>query len=332
MAAPTTMWAAVIERHGGPGELRYREFPRPLPGPGEVLLKVRYCGLNALDFFVRRGVPGIHVQLPHVSGGDVVGEVVELGDGSDSGLLGTLALVDPLIDGAALGESRPGGLAEFVAVPAGNLIPIPETDNPERYAALPIAYGTAHRMLHTRAQLKSGETAVVLGAAGGVGVACLQLAHLTGARTIACSSSAEKLALLRAVGADETIDTSTDDFSTRVWELTAKQGADVVVDYIGKDTLARSIRAARKGGRVVICGASSGPEASLDLRYLWGRELSLLGSDGWGREDLLDLCQLVETGRLVPVIDRVLPLGEAAQALALVEERRALGKVLVQAG
>lgn len=326
------MWAAVIERHGGPENLSYRQIDRPEPGPGEVLLRVRYCGLNALDFFVRRGVPGIHVTLPHISGGDVVGEIVA-GDGPLGHQPGTLYLVDPLIDGAALGEDRPGGMAEYVAVPAANLIPLPQADpRPDRYAALPIAYGTAHRMLFTRARLAPGETVAILGAAGGVGVACIQLARRVGATVIACSSSATKLRRLQELGANEVIDTSRADFSAEIWRLTGKRGADVVVDYIGKDTLAASVRATRTGGRIATCGASSGAEATIDLRYVWVREIDLVGSDGWRRSDLDALVGMVGRGELDPVIDSTFPLERAREAVEVLEERRCLGKVLVTAG
>ncbi|MGH7642021.1 MAG: zinc-binding dehydrogenase [Candidatus Dormibacteria bacterium] len=325
------MWAAVFDHHGEPEVLEYRQVARPEPGPGEILVRVRYCALNALDYFVRRGVPGIHVALPHISGGDVVGTVDQSGDQTGAELLGELVLVDPIVEGQALGESRPGGLAEFVVVPAANALVLdPSTSHPEYYAALPIAYGTAHRMLHTRGQLAAGQTLVVLGAAGGVGVACVQLALLSGARVIACSSSAAKLERIQELGAVETINTSIDDFSSSVWKLTSKVGADLVVDYIGRDSLQGSIRCTRQGGRIVSCGASSGSEATLDLRYLWVRELNLLGSDGWQRSDLETLRQLVETQELVPVIDSTWPLSEVRQAMARVEERSAFGKVLVQ--
>jgi alcohol dehydrogenase len=325
------MWAAVFERHGGPEVLEYRQVPRPQPRPTEILVRVSYCALNALDYFVRRGVPGIQVNLPHISGGDLVGTVEQSGDESGQNLVGRLVLLDPLVDGEALGESRPGGQAEYVVAPASNAMPLDEaTEHPEYFAALPIAYGTAHRMLHTRGQLRRGETVVVLGAAGGVGVACVQLALLAGARVIATSSSAAKLARISELGSVETIDTSMDDFSPRVWTLTGRAGADLVVDYIGRDTLARSIRATKRGGRIVVCGASSGAEALVDLRYLWVREVDLLGSDGWRRSDLESLCQLVAAGELVPVIDSIYPLSQVAEAMAAVEERSAFGKVLVR--
>lgn len=326
------MWAAVVEHHGGPDNLTYRQIARPKPGPGEVLLRVRYCGLNALDFFVRRGVPGIHVSLPHISGGDVVGEVVAA-QGTPGDAPSGLYLVDPLIEGAALGEKRPGGMAEYVAVPRASLIGLPVNDpHPERYAALPIAYGTAHRMLFTRARLAAGETVAILGAAGGVGVACVQLAHRVGARVIACSSSATKLRRLQQLGADEVIDTSKVEFSAEIWRLTGRRGADVVVDYIGKDTLAGSVRATKAGGRIATCGASSGAQAMIDLRYVWVREIDLIGSDGWRRADLDALVGMVGQGELNPVIDSTYPLERAREAVAVLEERRCLGKVLLAVG
>jgi alcohol dehydrogenase len=330
-AVTETMWSAVFDRHGGPEVLEYRQVARPQPGPREILVRVSYCALNALDYFVRRGVPGIEVNLPHISGGDVVGRVEQGGNETGQDLLGRLVLLDPLVEGEALGESRPGGLAEYIVAPAANAMPLDEaTEHPEYFAALPIAYGTAHRMLHTRGRLRRGETVVVLGAAGGVGVACVQLALLAGARVIATSSSPAKLARISELGPVETVDTSVDDFSARVWTLTGKMGADLLVDYIGRDTLARSIRATRRGGRIVVCGASSGAEATVDLRYLWVRELDLLGSDGWMRSDLESLCQLVAAGDLVPVIDSIFPLSRVAEAMAAVEERSAFGKVLVR--
>lgn len=326
-----TMRAAVIEEHGGPERLVYRTIERPDPGPGEVRIRVRYCGLNALDYFVRRGVPGIKVELPHISGGDVVGELDAVGPGVDADLHGRLFLIDPLIGHAALGEDRRGGLAEYVVVPAENLIALPkDTTHPEYFASLPIAYGTAHRMLFTRAQLQPGETVLVLGAAGGVGVACVQLAARIGCRVIACSSSTSKLERLRALGAAQVIDTATTDFSAQTWRLTGRVGVDVAVDYIGRDTLSKSIRATRLGGRVAICGASSGTDATIDLRYVWVREITMLGSDGWRRSDLDQLVAMVAAGELVPAVDTVLPLDRVREAVELVEDRRCFGKVVVE--
>lgn len=324
------MKAAVVSRHGGPDELEYKEAPRPEPSTGWVRLRVLACALNMLDVFVRRGMPGVHLDLPHVPGGDVVGVVEKLGSGAAGPPLGTTVLVDPNVEGRALGEEVPGGLAEYVVVPGTSCIPldVPPADVP-RYAALPIAYGTARRMLFSRGQVQKGDTVVVLGAAGGVGVACTQLASAAGARVIACSSSATKLARLSGLGASELVDTSVADFSARVWALTGKKGADVVIDYIGADTWERSVRALRKGGRLLTCGATTGFLAQTDLRYVWTREVDIRGSNGWERQDLLCLVEQVRAGDLKPEVHGVYPLSQARAAVAELEERRALGKVVV---
>jgi NADPH:quinone reductase-like Zn-dependent oxidoreductase len=267
-----------------------------------------------------------------------------VGPGVTPELVGATVLVDPLLRdfrglrAGVLGENVWGGLAEYVVVPAANVIRIDAVE-PERlhvFAALPIGYGTAHRMLFTRAKLEAGETVLVLAATGGVGVACVQLARLHGARVIACSSSASKLDQLKALGADAVIDTSLGDFVARVKELTEGRGADVVIDYIGRDTWQQSIlvtkRASlgsREAGRIVTCGASSGFEASTDLRYVWTRELNILGSNAWRRDDLETLIEMVDREELHPIIDSVFSLSRAGDALRRLEARAAFGKVIV---
>jgi alcohol dehydrogenase len=324
------MHAAIVEAHGGPDCLRYGSAPVPDVPPGWMRVRVLACALNMLDVFVRRGMPGVHLDLPHIPGGDIAGVVDVLGEGAAEPAPGTLVLVDPLVNHKALGEDLPGGLAEYVIAPAENAIPLtaPESDAP-RYAALPIAYGTARRMLVSRADVRPGETLVVLGAAGGVGVACVQLGKQLGARVVACSSSQAKLDQLAKLGADEIVDSSDGEFGAKIWRLTGKTGADVIVDYLGADTWPQSIRALRRGGRLVTCGASSGFKAETDLRYVWTRELTILGSDGWSRDDLLELVSQVQTGRLAPVIHRIYPLSSVRDAIAELEERRAIGKVVV---
>jgi alcohol dehydrogenase len=324
------MRAAVVGAHGGPEQLEYGWAAIPQPPPGWIRVRVVACALNMLDVFVRRGMPGVHLDLPHTPGGDIVGTIDALGEGAQSPPAGTLILLDPLVNHKALGEDLPGGLAEYVIAPAGNAIPLDAAaaDAP-RYAALPIAYGTARRMLAERAHLAPGETVVVLGAAGGVGVACIQLGKAMGARVIACSSSRAKLGQLAALGADELVDTSSGEFGSQVWNLTSRTGADVVVDYLGEQTWPQSIRAVRRGGRLVTCGATTGFLAETDLRYVWTRELSILGSDGWRRGDLTELVRQVREGELAPVIHDVFPLSRVRDAVAELEERRAVGKVVV---
>lgn len=323
------MRAAVVVAHGAPENLECREVDRPSPGRHWIRVRVAACGLNMLDVFVRRGMPGVSLDLPHIPGGDIVGWVDEVGPGVTAPAEGQLVLIDPIVGHKALGENLPGGLADYAIVPADNAIPLRPDDDPVAYAALPIAYGTARRMLHERARVAAGETVVVLGAAGGVGVACIQLGADLGARVVACSSSPAKLARLAELGAAETLNTGEEGWSTKLWDLTGRRGADVVIDYLGADTWPASVRALRHGGRLVTCGATTGFSAVTDLRYVWTRELDILGSDGWTRADLLALAEQVRRGELTPVVHAVYPLSEVRAAIADLEERRALGKVVV---
>lgn len=334
MTAAPVMAAGIVRSHDGPDGFGYGRIERPRPGPGELLVRVGACALNAFDLFVRRGLPGIRMDLPHIPGGDIAGWVEEAGDAEGGHLVGQQVLVDPLLRPRhqMLGEHVWGGLAEYVVVPASGVIELPGVDAAElpRYAALPVAYGTAHRMLFTRARLRAGETVLVLGAAGGVGVACVQLARRHGARVVACSSSADKRERLRRLGAHETLDSAADDLYGQIRALTDGRAADVVVDYLGKDTLNASVRLARRdGGRIVVCGATSGFDAGIDLRYLWTREVAIVGSNGWAREDLETLLGLTTAGELEPVVHRVYPLSEVSAALAEIEDRTVFGKVVV---
>ncbi|MDA8209946.1 MAG: zinc-binding dehydrogenase [Actinomycetota bacterium] len=331
------MTAAVIRRHGGPEVLEVCRIERPEPRQGEVRIRVAACALGGLDLFVCHGMPGVKIEFPHICGGQVVGEVEAVGeDGADGApstdLIGRIVVVDPELPGnRMLGETAMGGLAEYVVVPAANIIPLPPDSDPVLLSTIPVGYATAHRMLFTRARLQAGETVAVLGAAGGVGVASVQLAKLAGARVIACSSSAAKLERLERLGADDLIDTSREDFGRRIWQLTDKRGADVVVDYLGRETLSASVRASGRFGRIVVCGATTGFEAPMDLRYLWARESTVIGSNGWERSDIERLVELVGRGSLQPVVHRVLPLSEVGEGFADLEQRRAFGTVVISA-
>jgi NADPH:quinone reductase-like Zn-dependent oxidoreductase len=324
-----TMTATLIREHGGPERLLLETVQRPRPGAGEALVRVGACALNHLDIFVRRGTPGIAVELPHTAGGDIAGWVQELGPQTAGPGVGAPVLVDPAVSAGTIGENVPGGLAEYVLVPAENLIELNAGDRLIEMAALPIAYGTAHRMLLTRAALQAGETVVIVGASGGVGVACVQLGKRVGARVIACTSSTTKAERLRGLGADECVVAADGAFSRQVWGLTGRQGADVVVDYSGVDTWPQSVRCVRRHGRLMTCGATSGYAAVTDLRYVWVREIDIRGSDGWARDDLLRLLELVRSGELRPVIHAVHPLSRVHDAVGELEQRRTFGKVLV---
>ncbi|KKO55336.1 zinc-binding dehydrogenase [Paenibacillus sp. DMB20] len=324
------MRAALILEHGDRNNVIVGEYPKPVADQGEVLVKVKSVSLNHLDIFVRRGIPGRKLELPHISGGDVSGVVEEVGPGVANVQPGDRVLIDPHIPGkGALGEDTTGGLAEYVAVPAHNLIPLPDDISFDEAAALPIAYGTAWRMLITQGKLQANETILILGASGGVGNAAVLIAKLAGARIIAAAGSDSKAEKLKELGADYVINYNKADFSKEVWAITGKQGADIVVDYTGKATWPQSIKATRKGGRILTCGATTGFEAVTDLRYVWVREISIIGSNGWGENDLHILLDLVSRKKLKPVIDRVLPLEDIREAHRLIEEREFFGKIII---
>jgi alcohol dehydrogenase len=323
------MRAIVIHEHGGRDKLRLEEVPTPRPGPDEVVIKVWACALNHLDIFVRRGMPGKPTPLPFVSGGDIAGTVADIGPGTARVTLGQRVLVDPAIEHGAIGEDAPGGLAEYARVPAANLIPLPDAVSFDEAAALPIAYGTAWRMLITRGDVRPMEHVLILGASGGVGTACVQIAKMAGCIVYAAAGREDKLRKLQDLGVDYLINYQDAEFDREVWRATGKRGVDVVVNYTGGDTWVRSLRSLRTGGRLVTCGATAGYDPRTDLRYIWGRELTILGSDGWTRPELEALLHAAWSQRIRPVIDRTLPLAETAEGHRLLEEREVFGKVII---
>ena len=325
------MRAIVVKAHGGLDQIALVDWPEPKAAPGQAVVTVRACGLNYLDIFVRRGMPGLPVQMPRIPGGDISGVVADVGAGVRRDWIGRRVLVDPHIKpGGALGEHDHGGLCERIAIDAENLIALPDDVSFEDAAALPIAYGTAWRMMRTRGQVRAGETVLILGASGGVGTACVQIAKNAGATVLACASSAAKLDRLRALGADHLIDYTREDFSARAWELTGRKGCDVIVNYTGGDTWVPSLRALARHGRLLTCGATAGYDPPTDIRYIWRREVNIVGANGWTRSDLEELLEEVRHGRIRPVIDRVFPLEESREAMRIVEDREVFGKVLVR--
>lgn len=326
------MKAFYLRGHGGNDQYAYAEdWPVPTPAPDEVRVQVHACGLNYLDIFVRRGMPGLPVEMPRIPGSDIAGIVVETGSEVDDGLLGQRVLIDPrlLKQRGALGEHANGGTCDYICVYEKMLIPLPDDVSFVQAAALPIAYGTAHRMMITRGQVAAGELVLILGASGGVGTACVQLAKAAGATVIACASSQDKLDRLRELGADHLINYVDDDFGKRAWEISGKEGLDVIVNYTGGDTWVPSIRALKRGGRLLTCGATAGFDPQTDLRYIWVREANILGSNAWRRDDLTALIDKIRDGSIVPVIHKTYPLHDAAAAVADMEGRRIFGKVIV---
>ncbi len=335
------MRAAVINEHGGPGSIRYdSNYPDPTPVAGEVLVRVKATTLNYHDIFTRRGMPGIKVPLPCIMGIDFAGEIAALGSGVGDWKVGDRIMIDPVDrvgGGGLIGEMRPGGLAEYCAVPTHNLVRLPDNVSYEAAACLPVAYGTALRMMSTIGEVKAGEKVMILGASGGVGTCCVQLAKLAGAEVIVCASSAAKLARLKELGADHGIDYSTEDFVKWVYAKYGKPhrrrfdgGVDVVVNFTGGDTWVPSLRTLHRQGRLLTCGATAGFDPKEDLRFIWTFELNIRGSNSWMREDIGKLLDLVGSSKLKPVIDRELPLTEVNEAFRLLEDRAVFGKVVVK--
>jgi alcohol dehydrogenase len=285
-------------------------------------------------------MPGVRVNLPVIVGSDIAGTVAGVGSRADRSWIGKRVLVDPVLRSGErfgmLGETLPGGRAELVAVDQSMLIEMPPNVSFEQAAALPLAYGTAYRMLITRGSLRAGERVLVLGASGGVGVACVQLAKLAGCEVVACASSESKLQRLREIGADHVINYTEQPFLEAVKALygkpriTGSGGVDVAVNFTGGDTLPPTQKCVKVGGRILCCGATAGFNLQLDARYWWTFEQSLIGSDGWMQDDLRALLQLVASTRLAPVIARVLPLEQAAEGERLLEDREVFGKVVLK--
>ena len=323
------MKAMVIKAQGGLENLVYDDWPDPVPRPTDVIVRVRACGLNHLDIFVRRGMPGLPVPMPFISGGDIAGEIAQLGADVRGWKLGDRVVVQPVTADGMMGEEIPGGMAEFARVPEENLVPIPDGVGFEAAAALPVAYGTAIRMLVTRGRLQAGEKILILGASGGVGTACVQLAKMIGAEVIAAAGSDDKLLKLRELGADHLVNYKTQDFSKETWRIGGKKGVDVVVNYTGGDTWVPSLKTLRKGGRILTCGATAGYDPAEDLRYIWVREIDVMGCNGWTKEDIATLLDYVATGRIKPVISQVLPLSQGRDGEWLLEQRAVFGKVLL---
>jgi alcohol dehydrogenase len=324
------MKAAVIEKQGGLENLVYRDWPDPIPRDGEVLVKVRGCGLNHLDIFVRRGMPGFPVPMPFISGGDIAGEIAALGGQLSGWQVGDRVALHPVTHEGMMGEEVLGGMAEYVRVPAENLIRIPANVDFATAAAVPIAYGTAIRMFFEIGEIKPSDTILILGASGGVGIACLQLAKMIGATVIAAAGSEEKCERLQRLGADHTVNYARDDFSRETWRLSDKKGVDVVVNYTGGDTWVPSLRALKPRGKLLTCGATAGYKTDNDMRFIWVRELQVLGSNGYSKENIATALEHVAAGRVNPVIGRRLPLSEAREAERLIEDRSFFGKIVLE--
>jgi NADPH:quinone reductase-like Zn-dependent oxidoreductase len=341
------MKAIVFSQHGGPDVLRYTDVPEPPIHSTEILVRVRAAALNHLDLWVRRGIPGVPIPLPHIPGSDISGEVVKVGELVKRVHVGQRVLLAPGISCGQcvhcvggeetlcrqytlFGYMVDGGCAEFVRSPEGNAIPIPGDLSFEEAAAVPLVFLTAWHMLITRAKLQPGEDVLVLGGGSGVGSAAIQIAKLTGARVFATVGTEEKGKRARELGADEIILHSQQKISEEVKRLTNRRGVDVVLEHVGEATWEQSLASMATGGRLVTCGATTGFHGKIDLRHLFGRQLTLMGSYMGGRAELYRVIELVGRRQLHAVIDRVMPLSHCAEAHALMENREHFGKIVLK--
>lgn len=334
------MKAVYFEEHGDIGKLKFGDFADPEVKAGWVKIKVKATSLNWLDISTRRGMPGIRTQLPGITGGDCAGEIAELGEGVSGWEVGQRVLVRPgyfspeenIFD--MMGETRPGALAEYCTVRESQLTSLPDDVSDDDASCLPIAYGTAHRMLFTRGQVQAGEKVLILGASGGVGTACVLLCKIAGAHVIAAAGTDDKCRRLMEIGADETINYAEVDFAKYIRESTGTLfrggGCDVVVNFSGGESWAKSLRCVKRGGRLLTCGATASFDPPTDIRYIWTAEMNIVGSNGWTLEDQQTLVGMVREGRLKPVIDKIMPLDQGIEACRMLEERRFFGKIVVK--
>jgi NADPH:quinone reductase-like Zn-dependent oxidoreductase len=339
--------AIVFQQHGGPEVLKFTDAPEPAIRPNEVLVRVKACALNHLDLWVRRGLPNVPIPLPHIPGSDVSGEIDKIGSDVSTVRVGQKVVLAPGVTCGKcaaclsghdnrcrqftnLGYMVDGGCAEFVRVPEANCLPYPENLSFEEAACIPLVFQTAWHMLVTRAQLQPGEDVLILGAGSGVGSAAIQVAKFFGARVVATAGRDEKLQKAKQLGADHLINHQTQKIRDEVRRITNKRGVDVVFEHVGTSTWDDSIASLAPNGRLVTCGATTGFDAKLDLRFLFGRQLSLLGSYMGTKSELHTVMKLVASGRLRPVLDRIVPLSEAAAAHVYLESRSQFGKVVLK--
>ena len=338
------MKSIFFEKHGDNSVLQYGERPTPEPGPGEVRVAIRAAALNHLDIFVRNGVPG--VPLPQIPGADGAGVVDKLGEGVEGIAPGDRVLIQPglycndcefcrggeqslCVKYQILGEHAPGTFAEFAVVPARNVFPIPAGLSFEQAASFPLVYQTAWRMVVTRADLRPGQTILIHGAGGGVGGACLEIALLCGGRVLATTRGDEKISRVREAGAEWVFDYGTGDVSRAVRDQTGKRGVDVVIDTVGEKTWMSSLKAVVKGGRIVTCGATSGPNPKEEIRLIFWKQISILGSTMASDREFRAMLSAVAAGKIRPILDRVFPLSRAAEAYKRMEEAEQYGKIVL---
>jgi NADPH:quinone reductase-like Zn-dependent oxidoreductase len=341
------MKAAVITEHGELDKVDPAEIAKPKPDRGEVLIQVKSAALNHLDIWVRRGRRGVTLSMPHILGSDAAGVISEVGAGVDGFAAGDEVIINPglscgkcehcrrgeqseCVSFGIVGMNRPGTFAEYVTVPATNIYPKPSHLNFDEAAALPLVYVTAWRMLMTKAGLKPGQTVLIHGIGGGVALAALQFAKLAGAVAIVTSSSDEKLRRAEQIGADHIINYKVRDVATTVKDITAGRGVDIVVDTVGAATWPVDFSVVRRGGKIVLCGVTSGPKAETNLQALYWNQVTIMGSTMGSDDDFRAMLSAVFAAKLKPIIDSVFPLGKIRDAMARMEQGTQFGKIVLK--
>lgn len=341
------MWASVFHEYGGLDVLRYERVPRPTVGRDDVLIQVQATGVNAFDLMVREGRYRPNKTFPHILGEDIAGVVAAVGPEVQD----PLRVGQPVCVYAAVGCGRcgmclagspnvcvhyqyfgahlPGGYAQYVAVPAFNVVPLPEGITFPEGAAFVLNFLTSWHMLVTRAQVRPGDTVLVLAAGSGIGIAAIQILRLAGAHIIATASTDEKLQRARALGADDLINYQQQDFQKEVMRLTSKRGVDVVFEHVGSTTWDQSVRSLTRGGRLVTCGGTAGYDVTMNVAHVFHKELTIIGSNHGTKPELLAMLPLLAAGKLRPVVDKVFPLQDARAAHAYIQDRRVFGKVVL---
>ncbi len=340
------MRAVLMHRHGGPEVLGYEDAPQPVPGPTDVLVRVRAASVNHIDLWVRGGLPRLRLTFPHILGADIAGVVAAVGEKVTRAAVGDEVVLAPGVscghcpacaEGddvlcpsySVLGEHIPGGYADYVVAPDVNVVGKPARLTFEQAAAAPLVFLTAWNMLVTHARIRYGDTVLIWGAGSGVGSAGVQIARLFAARIIATAGAAWKLERAKALGADEVINHAEQNVYEEVRRLTSRRGVDVVFEHVGAATWETSLKVLARGGRLVTCGATTGPEATTDIRYIFGRRLSIHGTWLGTKREFYDVMRLVDAGRLQPVVHAVLPLAQAADAHRMMERREQFGKIVL---
>jgi alcohol dehydrogenase len=333
------MKAIVYKAHGWTESIALTDIATPTPRSGEALVRVRAVALNGFDPMILRGIPGLKTPMPHIPGGDIAGEIASFGSGTDPGRWrrGDRVLINPYqIGRGMMGETASGGACEYVAVSLGYLVAIPDKVTYAEAAALPVAYGTALKMMRDRGRVAAGEKVLVLGATGGVGTCCVQLAKTAGCHVVALTSSSEKAQKLAAIGADHVVNSADGDWVKQLVERYGKPkvhgesgGVDVVVNFVGGEDWTKSYRVLRRGGRMLTCGATNGFDPKEDIRYIWSFEYEIIGSNGWTQAGLAELMQMIVERRMTPAIHSVRPLAEFLPSFVELAERKVFGKAVL---